>query len=413
MDDFNERYPECNDLGDTSGDYTKRTTDENADPYTSSGLGSSKKTSLNLSTALKMMTTAASVTLVGAGVATGVIEVIAESELPVGTEVTVYLDIGDIGLFEGKAGYAISEPNLSYGVKLTTKVGDPLPGSDKITTSTGQTFKEWHYYKNKASVEYTVEKTVLGYDNLIYVASYNNDAPPPEPDYVTYTVNDIPSWVTEADYTFLAMTWTSANKQTWYPVTLSGTSMSVNITQDDAIGMNLVACYQGSTKGDWSNRTTDKLNRIYLQSKNINLSSGKTTYSSPDWLYFPNDYPGANDKRVLVVTGIPSHIYTGDYTYFVWIGGVSFGEGYFLKADFLNSSTMVMNIPKTGATSVNLVAAYKGTTEPVWDKGGSGDEEYIAWHAPGRIYYQTKNLFLTGATKQATTDWIAVPNDYS
>lgn len=409
MDDFNKRYPECNDLGDTSGDYTKRTTDENADPYTSSGLGSSKKTSLNLSTALKMMTTAASVTLVGAGVATGVIEVIAESELPVGTEVTVYLDIGDIGLFEGKTGYTISEHNLTYGVKLATKVGDPLPGSDKITTSTGQTFKEWHYYKNKASVEYTVEKTVLGYDNLIYVASYNDDAPPKA---VTYTINDIPSWVVEADYTFFAMTWTKEVKRTWYPVTISGTTFSVDISQDDAIGIDLVACYKGSTYGDWMNRSTNELNRIYLQSKDIDLVAGTTTYSSPEWLYFPNEYPENDYKRLLLVSDIPSHIYNGDYTYFLWCWNTVTNTGSFLKADFINNTTLVMNVPKTNVPSINLVAAYPGTTMPVWDEKGK-HEEYVNWHEPGRVYYQSKNLFLTGATKQASTDWIEVPNDYS
>ena len=186
----------------------------------------------------------------------------------------------------------------------------------------------------------------------------------------------------------------------------------MEITQDDAIGMDLVGCYKGSTQGDWDNRTTDKLNRIYLQSKDIDFVSGKTTYSSPTWLYFPNDYPGADDKRVLIVTDIPSYIYSGDYTYFVWINGPTFLEGYFLKADFINSSTLAMNIPKTGITSVNLVAAHKGTVTPKWDTKGSADYEYIAWHEPGRVYYQSKNLFLTGATKQASTDWIEVPNDY-
>jgi len=409
MDDFNERYPECNDLGDKSGEYTKRTLDENADPYTSSSLGRRKMSTLNLSTALKMMTTAASVTLVGAGVATGVIEVIAESELPVGSEVTAYFDIGSIGLFEGKAGYVISDANLTYGVKTTLIVGDPLPGKDKITTSTGQTFKEWHYYENKASIEYTVEKTVKGYDNLVYVASYNNDAPP---EYTTYTIKNIPFWVQNADYcTFLAMTWTKYARKTWYPVTVSGSTISVDITQDDAIGINLVACYKGSTEGDWINRTTDTTGRIYLQSKDIDLVSGVTTYSSPDWLYYPNDYPAVDNLRALEITFVPSFIEEGDYKYFVWCYNTKTATGYFLKADFVNPRMLAMNVPLEGIASINLVAAHPDTTYPVWDEKGKS-AEYAAWNEPGRIYYQSKNIYLNGAARQASTDWIEVPNDY-
>ena len=82
---------------------------------------------------IKVMGVASAGTLTIAVTESGIIAPLVEEPL---TNVTVYLDLTEIGLYNGEAGYSIPEYNLTYGYKLEMKVGDPLPGSDVITSTT-------------------------------------------------------------------------------------------------------------------------------------------------------------------------------------------------------------------------------------------------------------------------------------
>ena len=69
-----------------------------------------------------------------------------EPELPEGSPIVVYLKLSAIGLYEGKAGKDIPEYFIENAVALETKVGDPLPGADKVTSTTKKKFLGWVKY---------------------------------------------------------------------------------------------------------------------------------------------------------------------------------------------------------------------------------------------------------------------------
>lgn len=408
MSDYNNKgYEEYNDLHDTSGDYTKRTLDENADPYFSNK--STSKKGIDLKLALKLTTTAASVTLVGGAVAADVIDVVpssGEEVLPVGTELTVFLDLGDIGLYNGEKGSAISKYSITNGISLDTKVGDTLPDGKVITSSTKQSFKGWLHYESDGVTVTECDK-VLGYRDYVYVATFNDD-----PKY-DVTVTSVPAWLKQEQYDYLAYAWKDNGKTTdyyWFPFELdnSGTATAEFTIEPD--GFDLCVVHKGTTEGNWKNKTKEEVGRIYFQTKDITYKKGTKEYISPEWLYFPNNYPEVSNVKLHRFTNIPAYIYNGDYTYFTfsWGGkGASWNEATFFTRDIF-----ICNIP-TDATGVNLLACHKGTTAPQWDKAGTFDYDYIAWHGPGRIYYQTKNIMLGTSTSHFSVEWIEVPNDYN
>lgn len=79
--------------------------------------------------------------------------------------VTVYLDLGEIGLYEGQKGQDYPEVFVSNGIKITGNPGDALPGKDKITSTSGATFVSWMVYENTgAPVAYSV---IPNYDTVL------------------------------------------------------------------------------------------------------------------------------------------------------------------------------------------------------------------------------------------------------
>lgn len=114
--------------------------------------------------------------------------------------VTVYLDLGSIGLYEGKKGEDFPEVNVSNGVKITGKPGDALPGKDKITSTSGATFVSWMVYENTGA---PVAYSVLPNYNTVLLANWSGgsgtlppdgeDDPQPE-DEITYTLTNSKGW---------------------------------------------------------------------------------------------------------------------------------------------------------------------------------------------------------------------------
>ncbi len=91
-----------------------------------------------------------------------------EPELPEGTAITVYLVLSKIGLYEGQAGENIEAYHIENAIAYDTKVGDALPGADKITSTSGATFVSWVKYDgNGAPTKY--EKAPNKNHQILYV----------------------------------------------------------------------------------------------------------------------------------------------------------------------------------------------------------------------------------------------------
>lgn len=78
-----------------------------------------------------------------------------EPELPIGADITVYLVLSKIGLYENNPGTKIEKYSIENAIAYNTKVGDPLPGADKVTSTSGATFVSWVKYDgNGAPTKY-------------------------------------------------------------------------------------------------------------------------------------------------------------------------------------------------------------------------------------------------------------------
>ena len=377
---FNDPKDEFNDLNDHSLDYTERTFDEHADGYSCTKLGRKKK---SLTQFIKVMGVASAGTMTMTVTVGGIIATPEETPEEKLTVVNVYFDLTEIGLYNGEAGYSIPEYNLTYGYKVTMNVGDPLPKGDVITSSTKQTFKEWLFYEEGSStpVSYT---EVAEVDNRVYVASFNDDAPTTH--RVTFT--GIPSLLKSGDYDYYSWNW-GGKENVWMPLTYNkSTNTMEGEVPLDSVGINLCALYKGSTEGDWTNKYNDNISRIYFQSKDIDHSSDIESFDASEWLFFPNDYPVRTDEKMVYVKNVPSYIYNGNYTYLVWAFGGTSRSGEWLQANFINSSTMILNIP-AGATGFCLCAVYKGSRYGNWDYSEDGN---------GRIYYVSGDLSIKSSS---------------
>lgn len=68
-------------------------------------------------------------------------------EVAPGTEVTVYLDLGSIGLYKGQKGQDIPAKFLENAIEFKGKAGqDSLPSASDITATSGAKFVSWVYY---------------------------------------------------------------------------------------------------------------------------------------------------------------------------------------------------------------------------------------------------------------------------
>lgn len=92
--------------------------------------------------------------------------------IPVGEKVKIYLCLSSIGLYKGQAGVSIADKFLEYAVEFEGLPGDPLPGAQEITTSTGAgTFVCWNVYEGAGAP--TVYTTIPAVNGKILYANFS------------------------------------------------------------------------------------------------------------------------------------------------------------------------------------------------------------------------------------------------
>ena len=203
---------------------------------------------------------------------------------PDGT-VTVYLDLGQIGLYEGKKGTDYPEVFIENGVKITGNPGDALPGKDKITSTSGAEFSNWMYYKASDKTGAPTKCDVLPEFNCVLLANWSGGSgttpvDPPVTGDVTYTVTDLPSWITDDGCIIFAWVWSSKDAGSWKSCSYSNPATSLTfVVGEELTGFLLARCIAGTTTPNWDEKGNNP-GRVYNQTNDVTCVSGVYTYSA-------------------------------------------------------------------------------------------------------------------------------------
>lgn len=100
---------------------------------------------------------------------------------------------------------------------------------------------------------------------------------------ITYTVNSLPTWITDDGCVIYAWVWGGnyGNGQ-WVACEFTSKTSLTLLLDGSATGMLLARCAPGTTTPDWNNKT-HSAGRVYNQTEDITLRSGTTTYSCSSW----------------------------------------------------------------------------------------------------------------------------------
>ncbi len=209
------------------------------------------------------------------------------SGLPVGTKVTIYLVLSKIGLYEGKAGQDVESLFLENTVTYTANVGDALPGADKVTSTSGAKFLNWMAYEgNGAPTRYD---NVPGVDGKILYANFSHGSgtTPTQPvvptgDTATFTVTDMPTWITDDGCVIFAWAWQEGVEGSWYSLEYTSETSAKFVAPSNIVGFLLARCAAGTTVPNW-NQSEHSAGRVYNQSEDIDVTAGTTTYACSSW----------------------------------------------------------------------------------------------------------------------------------
>ena len=200
---------------------------------------------------------------------------------------TIYLNLGEIGLYEGKKGQDFPSMFLENAIKISGKAGDALPGKDKITSTSGATFSNWMAYQgNGAPTRYD---TIPAINNLILLANFTGGSGtivPPQPgEGYTYTCTGLPSWITDNDCVIFAWAWEEGKEGSWISCTYGEgnkpTELSFKV-ENEIAGFLLARCAAGTTTPNWA-QEDNSAGRVYNKTANIDCTSGTYSYACSAW----------------------------------------------------------------------------------------------------------------------------------
>ena len=204
---------------------------------------------------------------------------------PSKSTVTVYLSLGEIGLYEGKKGTDYPEVFVENGIKLVEKPGTALPGADKITSTSGATFVSWMVYEGDGAPKaYT---TVPEYDTVLYAnwtggsgtepggGGTEPGGDPVDPEgQITYTLTNSKGWDVFVDGAKVySWVWGGSHDTGEWIVCTKVDETSLSFTCDSsATGCKIVRFSSSVSTPDWD---AEKWN----ESGDITLDGSTTTVS--------------------------------------------------------------------------------------------------------------------------------------
>lgn len=222
--------------------------------------------------------------------------------VPAGSEVAIYLVLSSVGTIDGAPGTTYPELYLENAYRLNARVGDPLPGKDRIKhIYKSADFDSWVAYEGAGAP--TVYTTVPGVNNKILYAQFTPNGSPsvpptptPGPDVDTTTTTftlqtnfGSENWST-ADPLIAAYAWDdSANSYTFAGTKVNDNSYTFDI-YNSMKHVLFVRAPQGTTLNplDWSavwNQTDNLDIGSSVIAKITSWSSGNQGHSTAEWVY--------------------------------------------------------------------------------------------------------------------------------
>ena len=210
-----------------------------------------------------------------------------------------YLDIDGVVT----TGTTVEEKFYENCIAWKTDANGLLPSADQVKSYVeGATFRGWAQYNGNVYPEYlTNVPSVSG--QCVYAIFDGTNAggggggiipPTPQGEMVTYTVTNLPDWIPNDGAVIFAWTWGGdSGTGMWTTIAMThdgvdGAYSNVKGTftaPSNITGFNMARCSAGTTAPSWT-VTGDDPGRVYNKTGNVDVSTGVTTYSSPDWVEY-------------------------------------------------------------------------------------------------------------------------------
>ena len=207
-------------------------------------------------------------------------------------EVTTYLVLSSVGLYEGKAGASFPDLFLENAIAFTATPGQPLPGKDKVTHLYGSCdFAGWIAYEGTGAP--TTYTTVPFEENKILYASFvdNGQTPtpptPPDPPVppvpvetetfylITKFTDGSDDWDRYAEQTIWAYVWKGEDNNAFELHWHENRTWKVDIPVSRYDWVIFCRLKPEATMFDWS--------LVYNQTIDMQLSSDKHTAQIDNW----------------------------------------------------------------------------------------------------------------------------------
>ena len=207
-------------------------------------------------------------------------------------QITTYLVLSSVGLYEGKQGNKINDMNIENAIAFVAYPGEALPGKDKVTHAYGSAdFDGWLCYEGKGAP--TVYSVVPEVANMILYASFkdngNTPTPPPDPtpipipgETVSYYLrtnfmsnNQENYWDCDGAKIFVWV-WSDSLAGTSYPMSKQSDNLyKVDLPKGSYTNIIFVRCPADAVAFSWS--------YIWNQTVDFYFVDGKSTAQITSW----------------------------------------------------------------------------------------------------------------------------------
>ena len=214
------------------------------------------------------------------------------------TEHSVYLMLTKYGYIELSPGvktYGEDQPAPLYYqncVKLNLDAGETLPVAK--TDVAGATFRGWAFYnednENVWPDYYDKVPATSGmalkaiFDGTSAGGGGSGGGGGSQASDITWTVTDMPTWVTDDNCVIFAWAWQNGVTGAWYELAYTNATTATFEAPSDLAGMLLARCAAGTTLPNWDETGTGP-GRVFNQTNDVNTEVGKTSYSFPEQIW--------------------------------------------------------------------------------------------------------------------------------
>lgn len=201
---------------------------------------------------------------------------------------------------------AVSELFYENTVVWKAEPGSDLPTGEQVkSTVSGATFRGWAYYdedNDNIFPDYYTKVPVK--DGLALKAIFDGTSAggggggggggSSTVTNITYTITQFADWVPNDGATVFVWSWGGGSGEgAWSQVTLSylgENNAYTNVTgtfeaPNNITGFNIARCSAGTTLPNWT-ATGDSAGRVYNKTANVNVQSGVTSYTAPEFVEY-------------------------------------------------------------------------------------------------------------------------------